>query len=133
VPRPRRCGLGRLAGSAAYPGWVRCARGGQSGCESGEQDVEAAFEFGRANAVSLPLGRFHVAALTRDDDWVTMPTSMVQELNRWQILQAKTHVHFHPGSGLQSFVLSIRPERVAAISSEQEQDRELDKTPGKGA
>jgi hypothetical protein len=47
-PRPRRCGPGRLAGSAAYPGWVRCARGGQSGCESGEQDVEATFEFGRA-------------------------------------------------------------------------------------
>src|SRR5512133_310273 len=51
-PSAERCRLPcwswSIGGVRGVPGWVRRGGGGHRGCQSGEQDVESAFEFGGA-------------------------------------------------------------------------------------
>lgn len=65
--------------------------------------------FGNATTVVLPLGPTRLAALGNADSFDSVPSTIVTQLNAFQIAKAKTNVYMRPGSGLESFVLSERP------------------------
>ncbi len=58
---------------------------------------------------TLPLGPDRLAALGPKDEWLTVPASCVDELNRYQIRKAKERVFMRTGSGLQAFVRAEHP------------------------
>lgn len=77
--------------------------------------------FGDATMVVLPLGPRRLAALTRGpDSFEAIARAEVDQLNRLQVANARTHVAFRRGSGLERLV-----RRLAEGPSRTEQGAEL--------
>jgi hypothetical protein len=66
--------------------------------------------FGNATMIVLPLGPKRLAALSRSaDSFDRVPLAFVEQVNKFQISNAKEYVFMRPGSGLASFVTAMRP------------------------
>jgi hypothetical protein len=60
-------------------------------------------------SITLPLGPTYLASLAASDEHVVASADEVEEWNRLQVRQAKTHVYFRQGSGLELLIASERP------------------------
>ncbi|TFD68497.1 DUF4238 domain-containing protein [Cryobacterium ruanii] len=60
----------------------------------------------------LPIGRQHAIAIAPKSGSVLLEQKFVEQLNRAQIGAAASHVYFHPESGLEEFVTSVRTEMI---------------------
>jgi hypothetical protein len=65
--------------------------------------------FGDATTVFLPLSPTRLAALSRTDRFEAVGARAVRQANAHQIAKAGDYVYMHPGSGLDTFVASVRP------------------------
>jgi hypothetical protein len=76
----------------------------------GPGGVSGVRNVGLANAVTLalPLSPTHMAALHTIDEYVQIPASEVDDWNRRQVLQAKSHVYYRPGAPLATFITVTR-------------------------
>lgn len=74
--------------------------------------------FASSTTVVMPLGRRCAAALSQSNDWQKLPSTLVNEINRWQILRARDHVYYHPEDDFTNFIELVRPtSRPAAAST----------------
>lgn len=86
---------------------------------SGAFGLSGGVTFGNATTVVLPLGPRRLAALTHGpDSFEAISGAEVDELNRLQVANARTHVAFRRGSGLDRLVRQVAAERPSSTGQD---------------
>jgi hypothetical protein len=66
--------------------------------------------FAEAGTHLLPIGRHHLAVLAPSNRQSSLPAARADELNRFQALNARTSVFYHPEDNLREFFKAVRDE-----------------------
>jgi len=83
---------------------------GDSGVLSERNGKIGFVAFSEAKTHLLPIGRHHLAALAPSNTQSSLPPGRADELNRFQALNARKSVFYHPEDSLREFFKTVRDE-----------------------